>query len=210
MNDLAVEIPIPGKLHPEWKRGTPRLMLPKNWRELKPTDLQRYVRVLTPRQLDAWQTYVNAEVLAQIPPEYRKTPVFTADLPLRVDYVVFLPRNKEHDAKRHPDGLIWKITAPDGDQYLKAVLDALQMPKVRSRESRQKFWPVIHDDARVALCLVAKVHHANTGTPRVALRIRQLHGAPESWILDLDMLPRRFIPELGPPEPEQGALEFAL
>lgn len=92
------------------------------------------------------------------------------DGPVSVTVLAIAARPKRLLRKKDPDGLLWRMSKPDGDNVLKACLDALVIGRI------------IRDDVQVVVSQVWSLYAERDGHPRVEVSWSLRHGET----LDLD------------------------
>jgi len=154
-----IDITIEAALPPRGK-GRPRA-----------TAINGHARVFTPAETRRWEAQLAGLAQQHLPPGVIEGPV-------RVDILAVMPRPGkmlERWAKprseghgdgtwKHPLGLIWHASKPDGDNIRKATLDALA-----------SFW---RDDAQVVAGDTLKAWAEAEGRPRMVVRIRTEDRCP--------------------------------
>ena len=151
--DIKIEAPLPPK-----GKGQPRAAV-----------IGGHARIYTPAETRKWEAMLAAMAQSHLPAQ-------VIEGPIRVDIVAYMPRTKalcfryKDGTAKHPEGLIWHTSKPDGDNIRKAVLDALKA-----------FW---RDDSQVCDGRTIKVYTEIDGRPRVVVRIRSWQGHnPEYYIM---------------------------
>lgn len=107
-----------------------------------------HARMFTPKQTREWEA--TAAMLMR--ERWVHEP---AEAPCAVTVTAVARRPQRMQAKRHPDGRTLRTSKPDGDNVLKAVLDALTAAGV------------VADDRYISMAQVASVYAARGEEPHV-------------------------------------------
>lgn len=119
----------------------------------------KHAAVYDPGTAEGWKGQVALAAREHLP----ATPL---DEPVYLSVVFFMPRPARLCRRKDPDGMIPHGAKPDGDNLLKAVLDAL---------TQIGMW---RDDSLVAGHRVLKLYHEKGGRPGAHIII----GPMESWL----------------------------
>lgn len=106
------------------------------------------------------KTTAYTDAISLLARQHRPSQPIEGPVFVRLDLIMSRPQRLMR--KKDPDGLVFHLVYPDGDNLEKGINDPL---------TKEGFW---HDDGQVCVVLRRKFHAEKTGQPRIQITITNL------------------------------------